>query len=84
MGKFKGFQAVALMNTSSKINCKQVPRNRTLPKSCKRDLMNYLQSGLFEVSQGGSDTYCANITLVLRNQIKEQRCETKADKYLQK
>ena len=46
--------------------------------------MNYLQSGLFEISQGGSETYCANITLVPRNQIKEQRCETKVDKYMQK
>ena len=46
--------------------------------------MKYLQSGLFEYSQGGSDSYCANITLVLRNQIKEQRCETKADKNLLK
>ena len=84
LGKFKGFQAVAHIDTKSKINCKQPPRNRILPKSCKRDLMKYLQSGLFEYSQGGSDTYCANITLVLRNQIKEQRCETKADKYLLK
>ena len=46
--------------------------------------MKYLQSGLFEYSQGGSDSYCSNITLVLRNQIKEQRCEMKADKYLLK
>ena len=43
-----------------------------------------MQSGLFEISQGGSDTYCANITLLLCNQIKEQRCESKTDKYLLK
>jgi hypothetical protein len=84
LGKFVGFQAVAHMDTKSKINCKQPPRNRILPKSCKQDLMKYLASGLFEHSQSGTDHYCSNITLVLRNQIKEQRCETKADKYLVK
>ena len=84
LGKFTGFQAVAEIDTKSKINCKQPARNRTLPKSCKKDLMKYLQSGLFDHSQGGSDSYCSNITLVLRNQVKEQRCETKADKYLLK
>ena len=62
LGKFKGFQAITKMDTSSKVNYKQAPRNRMLPKPCKRDLVNYLQSGLFEVSQSGSDKYCANIT----------------------
>ena len=84
LGKFKGFQAIAKMDTSSKVNCKQAPRNRMLPKPCKCDLVNYLQSGLFEVSQSGGDKYCANMTLVLRNQIREQQCDTKADKYLQR
>ena len=31
---FKGFQAIAKMDLSSKINCKQAPRNRILPKPC--------------------------------------------------
>ena len=36
LGKFKGFQAVAHIDKDSKIKCKQPPRNRILPKSCKR------------------------------------------------
>ena len=55
-----------------------------LPPSCKSDLLKYKQSGLFEHSTGGSDDYCSNLTLVLRNQVKEQRSNTKADQNLQK
>ena len=73
LGKFTGVQAVANIDKNSKINCRQAPRNNVLPPSCKQDLMKYKSSGLFEISTGLADHYCANITLVLRNQIKEQR-----------
>merc|ERR1712074_113440 len=81
LGKFCGFQAVADVDKHSKINCRQAPRNKVLPPSCKQDLLKYKASGLFELSTGLSDDYCANITLVLRNQIKEQRDNSKAGKY---
>jgi hypothetical protein len=84
LGRFTGFKAVAQMDVNSKINCRQPPRNRVLPPSCKADLLKYKKSGLFEHSTGGSDDYCANLTLVLRNQVKEQRSNTKADKNLHK
>ena len=84
LGRFTGFKAVAQMDVNSKINCRQPPRNRVLPPSCKADLLKYKKSGLFEHSTGGSDDYCANLTLVLRNQVREQRSNTKADKNLHK
>ena len=43
-----------------------------------------MQSGLFAHSTGLADDYCANITLVLRNQSKEGKDTTKATKYIQK
>ena len=42
------------------------------------------KSGLFATSTGLADHYCSNLTLILRNQVKEQRSNTKADKNLQK
>ena len=84
LGKFSGFQAVANVDKNSKINCRQAPRNKVLPPSCKQDLLKYKASGLFELSTGLADHYCANITLVLRNQIKEQRDNSKAGKYVAK
>ena len=84
LGKFVGFQAVANIDKNSKIKCRQAPRNKVLPPSCKQDLMKYKSSGLFDISTGLSDDYCANITLVLRNQIKEQRDNSKAGKYVAK
>ena len=84
LGKFVGFQAVADIDKNSKIKCRQAPRNKVLPPSCKQDLLKYKDSGLFEISTGLSDDYCANITLVLRNQIKEQRDNSKAGKYVAK
>ena len=84
LGRFTGFKAVAHMDTNSKVNCRQPPRNRVLPPSCKADLLKYKKSGLFEHSTGGSDDYCSNLTLVLRNQVREQRSNTKADKNLLK
>ena len=55
-----------------------------MPSSCKQDLLKYKASGLFDNSTGLADHYCANITLVLRDQVKEQRDNTKAGKYVQK
>ena len=55
-----------------------------MPASCKQDLLKYKDSGLFANSTGLADHYCSNLTLVLRNQVKEQRSNTKADKNLQK
>ena len=60
------------------------PRNRILPESCKQDLLKYKDSGLFANSTGLADAYCSNLTLVLRNQVKEQRDNTKAGKNIQK
>ena len=84
LGRFNGFQAVAQIDQNSKIKCRQAPRNRVLPASCKQDLLKYKDSGLFAHSTGLADNYCSNLTLVLRNQVKEQRSNTKADKNLQK
>jgi hypothetical protein len=84
LGCFTGFKAVAHIDGKSKVNCRQPPRNRVLPPSCKSDLLKYKKSGLFEHSTGGSDDYCSNLTLVLRNQVKEQRSNTKADRNLLK
>ena len=84
LGRFVGFKAVAQIDQNSKIKCRQAPRNRILPDSCKQDLLKYKKSGLFANSTGLADHYCANLTLVLRNQVKEQRSNTKADKNLQK
>ena len=82
LGKFNGFKAVAHIDENSKINCRQPARNRVLPASCKQDLLKYKDSGLFAASTGLADHYCSNLTLVLRNQVKEQRSNTKADKNL--
>ena len=49
-----------------------------------QNLLKYKQSGLFNDSTGLADKYCANITLVLRNQTKEIKRATKADKYVMK
>ena len=84
LGHFKGFKATAEIDKQTRINCRQAPRNRVLPSSCKQDLLKYRASGLFDNSTGLADHYCANITLVLRNQVKEQRDNTKAGKYVQK
>ena len=69
---------------NSKIKCRQAPRNQILPASCKQDLFKYKESSLFAHSTCLADKYCSNLTLVLRNQVKEQRSNTKADKNLQK
>ena len=82
LGRFTGFEATANIDKNSPINCRQGARNKVLPPSCKQDLQKYKTSGLFELSTGLADDYCANITLVLRNQIKEQRDNTKAGKYV--
>ena len=82
LGRFTGFEATANIDKKSPINCRQGARNKVLPPSCKQDLQKYKTSGLFELSTGLADDYCANITLVLRNQIKEQRDNTKAGKYV--
>ena len=50
LGTFLGFEAEALIDTSSNINCKQAPRNRVLPPSCKQDLLKYKTAGLFAES----------------------------------
>ena len=84
LGAFRGFQAVVEIDKNSKLHCRQAPRNRVLPSSCKQDLVKYMDSGLFQHSTGLADDYCANITLVLRNQIKEGKDTTKATKNLQK
>ena len=84
LGRFVGFKAVAQTDRDNKVKCRQAPRNRVLPASCKTDLLKYKQSGLFATSSGLADHYCANLTLVLRNQVKEQRSNTKADKNIQK
>jgi hypothetical protein len=72
------------IDCDNKVKCRQAPRNRVLPASCKQDLLKYNQSGLFATSSGLANHYCANLTLVLRNQVKEQRSNTKADKNIQK
>ena len=82
LGTFKGWKVKAEVDPS--INCRQAPRNRVLPSSCKQDLYKYKDAGLFSDSTGLADKYCANITLVLRNQIKEIKKSTKADKYIQR
>ena len=82
LGTFTGWQIQVEVDPS--INCRQPPRNRVLPLSCKQDLLKYKQSGLFNDSTGLTDKYCANITLVLRNQTKEIKRATKADKYVMK
>ena len=82
LGTFTGWKIQVEVDPS--INCRQPPRNRVLPSSCKQDLIKYKQSGLFNDSTGLADKYCANITLVLRNQTKEIKRATKADKYVQK
>ena len=46
--------------------------------------MKYKDSRLFANSTGLADAYCSNLTLVLRNQVKEQRDNTKAGKNIQK
>ena len=84
LGRFVGFEAEAQIDETSKVNCKQVQRNRVLPPSCKQDLLKYKQSELFADSTGKADFYCSNLTFVLRNQVKEQRANSKADKNLQK
>ena len=55
LGTFLGFEAEALIDTTSKINCKQAPRNRVLPPSCKQDLYKYKMAGLFAESTGKAD-----------------------------
>ena len=82
LGTFTGWKVKAEVDPS--INCRQAPRNRVLPSSCKQDLYKYKDAGLFSDSTGLADKYCANITLVLRNQIKEIKKSTKADKYIQR
>ena len=82
LGTFTGWKIGVEVDPS--INCRQAPRNRVLPMSCKQDLLKYKQAGLFNDSTGLADKYCANITLVLRNQVKEVKKSTKADKYVQK
>ena len=57
-----GFKAVAHIDSKSKVNCRQPPRNHVLPPSGKSDLLKYKKSGLFEHSTGGSDNYCSNLT----------------------
>ena len=84
LGKFVGFEAEAHIDVNSKVNCKQLPRNRVLPPSCKQDLFKYKDSGLFADSTGKADHYFSNLIFVLRNQVKEQRTNSKADKNLQK
>ena len=39
---------------------------------------------MFADSTGKADHYCSNLTFVLRNQVKEQRSNSEADKNLQK
>ena len=84
IGRFVGFKAEANIDFSKKINCKQPPRNRVLPPSCKQDLLKYKDAGLFANSTGMADHFCSNLTFVLRNQVKEQNKPTKADKNLTK
>ena len=82
LGTFTGWKIQVEVDPS--INCRQAPRNHVLPMSCKQDLLKYKQSGLFNDLTGLADKYCANITLVLRNQTKEIKKSSKADKYVQK
>ena len=68
----------AIIDKNSKISCKQAPRHKSLPASCIADLEKYKQAGLFQLSTGLQDTFCANLTLVLKATTKETRDTTKA------
>jgi hypothetical protein len=82
LGQFTGFQVKAIIDENSPIKCRTPPRTRILPDSCKKDIQKYKTAGLFELSTGLQDKYCANITLVRRSQNKAIKKETKADKYI--
>ena len=75
---------MAQIDHNSKSKCRQAPRNRVLPALCQQDLLKYKDSGLFAHSMGLADNYRSNLTLIVRNQVKEQRSNTKVDKNLQK
>ena len=81
LGHFTGFQVKAL-DEDSPIKCRTPPSTRILPDSCKKDIQKYKTAGLFELSTGKQDQYCANITLVRRSQNKAIKKETKADKFI--
>ena len=66
------------------VSCKQRQRTRILPPSAMLDLNAYKESNVFIDSIGGSDCYCANITLTKRPTAKESKFATKADKNLEK
>ena len=84
LGKFTGFKVVVHTDKNSKHNCRQSPRNRHLPESCVYDLQRYRDAGLFSISEGMADKFCANITLVLRSSIKESKDTSKATRYINK
>ena len=83
-GEFTGFSVRAIIDKNSKISCKQAPRHKSLPASCIADLEKYKQAGLFQLSTGLQDTFCANITLVLKATTKETRDTTKATRNMLK
>ena len=84
LGKFTGFQVEVHTDKNSRHNCRQSPRNRYLPESCVYDLQKYREAGLFAISEGMADKFCANITLVLRSSVKESKDTSKATKYINK
>ena len=84
LGKFTGFQVEVHTDKNSRHNCRQSPRNRHLPESCVYDLQKYREAGLFAISEGMADKFCANITLVLRSSVKESKDTSKATKYINK
>ena len=83
-GEFTGFSVRAIIDKNSKISCKQAPRHKSLPASCIADLEKYKQAGLFQLSTGLQDTFCANLTIVLKATTKETRDTTKATRNMLK
>ena len=78
IGQFPHWQAKAKMNNT--ILCKQKKRSIVFPPSAERDILSYQKARVFEPSVGGTDRFCANLTLTKRPSAHSSRFDTLADK----
>ena len=78
IGHFPHFRAEARMNETA--NCHQKKRPLIVPPQAARDIAQYQQAGVFGPTIGGSDQFCANLTLTKRPSAHQSRFDTLADK----
>ena len=62
------------------IKCHQKRRPLFVPPQAAREITQYEEAGVFGPTIGGSDQFCANLTLTKRPNAHESRFHTLADK----